>query len=131
MGTGETAGRLFSEASGSDLVGLDGSTSMLAAARGALPPERVELHVGRLEDPLPPGPFDLVVSALAVHHLPDEAKADLFRRIRAVGDRFVLGDVVVPEDPADAVISLTPSSTGRAASIRSSSGYGRPGSSRR
>jgi tRNA (cmo5U34)-methyltransferase len=50
------------------------------------------------------------VSALVVHHLDSAAKADLFRRVAAVvrpGGRFVLGDVVVPERPEDAVIELT------------------------
>jgi len=58
----------------------------------------VEL-VLRLEDELPAGPFDLVVSALAVHHLDATAKRDLFRRVAAVlrpGGRFVLADLVVP-----------------------------------
>jgi cyclopropane fatty-acyl-phospholipid synthase-like methyltransferase len=59
------------------------------------------LRVGRLEDPLPGGPFDLVVSALAVHHLRAPGKADLFRRIAeqlTPGGRFVMGDVVVSDD---------------------------------
>jgi tRNA (cmo5U34)-methyltransferase len=46
-----------------------------------------------------------------VHHLDAEAKAELFRRIGEIlepGGRFVLADVVAPEDPADAVTSLTP-----------------------
>jgi tRNA (cmo5U34)-methyltransferase len=55
---------------------------------------------------------------LVVHHLDGPAKADLFRRVAAVlrsGGRFVLGDVVVPEDPADVVTPIdgdydTPSS---------------------
>ena len=54
------------------------------------------------QDPLPEGPFDVVVSALAVHHLDGAEKADLFQRVTASlapGGRFVLGDVVVPEDP--------------------------------
>ena len=54
--------------------------------------------------------FDLVASALAVHHLDADEKADLFRRLRAVlapGGRFALADVVVPSDPADAVAELT------------------------
>jgi tRNA (cmo5U34)-methyltransferase len=82
---------------------------MLDAARGMLPAERVELGVRRLEDPLPDGPFDRVVSALAVHHLDGPGKADLFRRVAAVlppGGRFVLADVVVPEDPADVVTPI-------------------------
>jgi SAM-dependent methyltransferase len=60
---------------------------------------------------LPAGPFDLVFSVLVVHHLDGPAKADLFRRVAAVlrpGGRFVLGDVVVPEDPADATTPLNP-----------------------
>ena len=63
----------------------------------------------RLEDSLPAGPFDLVVSALAVHHLDAAGKRDLFRRIAgrlAPGGRFVLADVVVPRDPADARVEI-------------------------
>ena len=62
--------------------------------------------MSRLEDALPVGNIDLVVSALAVHHLDGAGKADLFARIparRRSGGRFVLGDVVVPDDPADVV----------------------------
>ena len=39
---------------------------------------RRSFAVARLEDPLPPGPFDLVVSALAGHYLDGPTKADLF-----------------------------------------------------
>ena len=84
---------------------------MLEAARAALPPERVELRVARLQEPLPDGTFDVVASALAVHHLEDRDKAELFAGVaRALepGGRFVLADVVVPADPDDAVTSLTP-----------------------
>jgi tRNA (cmo5U34)-methyltransferase len=55
------------------------------------------------------GNFDLVVSALAVHHLDDAAKADLFARAAArlrPGGRFVLGHLVVPDDPADVVTPI-------------------------
>jgi tRNA (cmo5U34)-methyltransferase len=109
VGTGETARRLLRAHPGARLVGIDGNEAMLSTAREALPPERVELRLGRLEDPLPAGPFDLVVSVLAVHHLRGDEKAALFRRVAAVlepGGRFVLADVVVPERPEDAVIPL-------------------------
>jgi tRNA (cmo5U34)-methyltransferase len=108
-GTGETARRVLAAHPGARLVGLDASEAMLAVAREALP--GADLRVARLEDPLPAGPFDLVVSALAVHHLDGPGKADLFARVAAVlrpGGRFVLGDVVVPEDPADAITPLSP-----------------------
>ncbi len=111
VGTGETTLRLLARHARASLVGVDESEAMLAGARAALSAERVELRVVRLQDPLPAGPFDLVASALAVHHLDDREKADLFKRIEAVlvpGARFVLADVVVPENPGDAVIPLTP-----------------------
>jgi tRNA (cmo5U34)-methyltransferase len=68
-----------------------------------------DLRVSRLQDPLPEGNFDLVVSALAVHHLDGAGKADLFARVAdrlRPGGRFVLGDVVVPDDPADIVTPI-------------------------
>ena len=83
-------------------TGVDSSPRCSPRRAADLPAERVELLAGRLEDPLPPGPFDLVVSALCVHHLAGAAKGDLFARIAGVlapGGRFVLADVVDPEDP--------------------------------
>ena len=108
-GTGETARRALDAHPGASLVGVDESAEMLAVAAEALAGRGADLRVGRLQDPLPDGPFDLVVSALAVHHLDAEEKASLFRRVRAVlapTGRFVLGDVVVPADPADVRIPL-------------------------
>jgi SAM-dependent methyltransferase len=105
----ETARRLLERHPDATLVGIDASATMLDAARGVLLADRVELRVGRLEHPLPKGPFDRVVSVLAVHHLDGPGKADLFRRIAAIvepGGRFVLGDVVVPDDPADAITPI-------------------------
>jgi tRNA threonylcarbamoyl adenosine modification protein (Sua5/YciO/YrdC/YwlC family) len=110
-GTGETARRLLERFGEARLVGVDESQEMLGAAAKALPSERVELRVARLEEPLPTGPFELVATALCVHHLEDDHKADLFRRVGDVlvaGGRFVLGDVVVPGDPAAAKIPLSP-----------------------
>jgi SAM-dependent methyltransferase len=103
-GTGETAVHVLASHPGATLVGIDASDDMLARARARLP--AADLRVARLEDPLPEGPFDLVFSALAVHHLDGPGKADLFARVGAIvapGGRFVLGDLVVPEDPADVV----------------------------
>lgn len=106
-GTGETARRVRARCGGGQLVGIDASARMLAVAREALP--GADLRVARLEDPLPDGPFGLVFSALAVHHLDAPGKADLFARVADVlapGGRFVLGDVVVPEDPRDVVTPI-------------------------
>lgn len=109
-GTGETARRLLARHPEAVLVGIDESAAMLGAAREALPGDRVSLQVAAIEQPLPAGPFDVVATALCVHHLDGALKRDLFARVRQVlapGGRFVLGDVIVPMDPADAVIPLS------------------------
>jgi tRNA (cmo5U34)-methyltransferase len=56
-----------------------------------------EMRLGRIEDPLPDGPWDLVISVLTVHHLDDDGKRDLFRRVREQSRALVLGDVVAVE----------------------------------
>jgi tRNA (cmo5U34)-methyltransferase len=108
-GTGETARRVLARHPDARLTGIDESEEMLAVARTTVP--QAELLQRRLEDPLPTGPFDVVVSALAVHHLDGPGKQDLFARIAAAlrpGGRFVLADVVIPEDPGDATTPLSP-----------------------
>jgi tRNA (cmo5U34)-methyltransferase len=106
-GTGVTSQRILAVHPRARLVAIDESDDMLEHARQAIPGG--EFRIARLEDPLPSGPFDLVVSALAVHHLDGAGKADLFRRVAAVlgpGGRIVVGDVVVPEDPDDVVAPI-------------------------
>lgn len=103
-GTGETAARVLSRHPGARWTGLDASEPMLERARARLP--GADLRLARLEDPLPAGPFDLVVSALTIHHLDGRSKRDLFARIAQITETFVLGDVVVPEAPEDATIEI-------------------------
>jgi tRNA (cmo5U34)-methyltransferase len=107
IGTGETTRRVLASHPDARVVAIDSSEEMLARARLAFP--HADLRLARLEDPLPSGPFDLVVSALAVHHLDGPGKQDLFRRIAAVlreGGTFVLADVVVPENQEDVVTPI-------------------------
>src|SRR6188508_571388 len=67
IGTGETAKRVLASHPGARYTALDSSEEMLERARSVMP--QADLRLARLEDALPEGPFDLVVSALAVHHL--------------------------------------------------------------
>jgi tRNA (cmo5U34)-methyltransferase len=111
-GTGETARRVLERHPDAVLIGIDERPEMLDVARdNNLPSDRVNLLASRLEDPLPEGSFDVVVSALAVHHLDAASKADLFRRIAAVigaDGRFVLADVVEPVNPTYEVTAIDP-----------------------
>jgi tRNA (cmo5U34)-methyltransferase len=106
-GSGVTSRRVLERHPHAHLTGVDSSEHMLAAAD--LP--GADLRLQDLGDPLPEGPFDLVFSALAIHHLAAAAKADLFARVAAVlapGGRFVMADVIVPEDRADVLTPLDP-----------------------
>jgi tRNA (cmo5U34)-methyltransferase len=105
-GTGETLSRVLPLHPGARVVGVDGSAGMLEVARDRLAEYDVTLVMADLLDPLPTGPFDLVVSALAVHHLDGPGKATLFGRVAAAlrpGGRFV----ILPSDAAAALIPLT------------------------
>jgi tRNA (cmo5U34)-methyltransferase len=104
-GSGVTSRRVLARHPHAQLTGVDSSEEMIAAAD--LP--GADLRLQDLRDPLPEGPFDIVFSALAVHHLEGPEKADLIARVAAAlapGGRFVLADVVVPADPADVVTPL-------------------------
>jgi tRNA (cmo5U34)-methyltransferase len=111
-GTGSTSLAVLRARPTARLVLVDENPGMLAVAREALPAANVErVVVADLADPLPEGPFDLVVSALAIHHLDGQAKQTLFARVYAclrAGGRFVMADVVVPDDAGDAITPLTP-----------------------
>ena len=104
VGTGETAQRVLERHPEASWTAIDANDAMLSRAREVLP--AAELRKSRLEDPLPAGPFDLVVSALAVHHLDAAGKRDLFARISGITDLFVLGDVVVPERTEEATMEI-------------------------
>jgi tRNA (cmo5U34)-methyltransferase len=110
VGTGETARRCLEAHPEATAICLDSSPNMLDAAASVLG-ERAELRLGRLEDPLPEGPFELVVSAFAVHHLDGVGKASLFQRIADVlsaEGRFVMADVVIPDTPVPEPTPLSP-----------------------
>jgi trans-aconitate methyltransferase len=75
------------------VTGLDAQPEMVFRARDL----GIEVRLARMEDPLPDGPWDLVVSVLSVHHLDDAQKRDLFRRVREQSRSMVIADVVLAE----------------------------------
>jgi tRNA (cmo5U34)-methyltransferase len=81
-GTGLLARHVRAARPEAELVLLDGAPAMLDEARAALG-DGVRYLVADLTDRLPDGPWDAVVTALAVHHLDDDAKCGLFARVHA------------------------------------------------
>jgi tRNA (cmo5U34)-methyltransferase len=101
MGTGETTRRLIEAYPDSWVIGLDSSPDMVYRAREAYD----DVQLARFEDPLPDGPWDLVVGVLSIHHLRADQKRELFRRVREQSKALVIGDLVkadvqvTPVDP--------------------------------
>src|SRR6201999_4635915 len=90
MGTGETPRRLIDAYPDAWVIGLDSSPDMVYRAREAYD----DVQLARIEDPLPDGPWDLVIGVLSIHHLRAPQKQELFRRVREQSRALVIGDVV-------------------------------------
>jgi tRNA (cmo5U34)-methyltransferase len=95
MGTGETTRRLIEAHPEAWVIGLDGSPDMVFRAREVYD----DVQLARIEDPLPDGPWDLVIGVLSIHHLRTEQKQALFRRVREQSRALVIGDVVKAPNP--------------------------------
>ena len=93
MGTGETTRHLLKAYPDAWVVGLDSSPEMVFRLRQ----EYDDVMLARMEDPLPDGPWDLVIAVLSIHHLNDDQKRTLFRRVREQARALVIGDVVKAE----------------------------------
>jgi tRNA (cmo5U34)-methyltransferase len=106
LGTGD--GRLVSILRSAhpkaEAIGIDSSEPMLARARERFAGEAgVDFRLHDLRKPLPAdGPFDAIVSGLAIHHLEDDRKRTLFAEIRsqlAPGGVFANLDLVKAPTP--------------------------------
>jgi ubiquinone/menaquinone biosynthesis C-methylase UbiE len=104
-GTGTLAVAAARAAPGVTVTGLDADPSILARARKKAAAADLEIgfdHGRSTSLPYPDASFDLVLSTLFFHHLPDDAKhqtaAELVRVLRP-GGRVVVGDLGRPQDP--------------------------------
>ncbi|HEX5714230.1 MAG TPA: class I SAM-dependent methyltransferase [Solirubrobacterales bacterium] len=89
MGTGETTRRLIEAHPDAWVIGLDSSPDMVFRARR----EYDDVQLARMEDPLPEGPWDLVISVLSVNQLNDEQRRNLCRQVKNQARSLVIGDV--------------------------------------
>lgn len=108
-GTGNLAARLLAAAPKADLLGVEFSPAMLAAARAALPAARFEpINLDPAADwvPLANRRFDIVASTYLLHGFPDPAKLAILARLAANHLRpnglIAVGDVSFPNADARA-----------------------------
>jgi len=99
MGTGETTRRLIEAHPEAWVVGLDASPDMVFRARQSYD----DVQLARMEDPLPDGPWDLVISVLSVNQLNDEQRRNLCRQVRSQARSLVIGDVFASSQLEDLV----------------------------
>jgi ubiquinone/menaquinone biosynthesis C-methylase UbiE len=104
-GTGTLAILAAQAARGVSVSGLDADPAILARAREKAAAADVRAGFDEaMSDalPYPDANFDLVLSTLFFHHLPDNSKrrtaAELVRVLKP-GGRFVVGDLGRPQDP--------------------------------
>jgi tRNA (cmo5U34)-methyltransferase len=97
MGTGETTRRLIEAHPDAWVIGLDASPDMVFRARQSYD----DVQLARMEDPLPDGPWDLVISVLSINQLDDDQTQALCRRVREQSRALVIGDVFKPDKLKD------------------------------
>ena len=88
MGTGETTRRLLEAFPDAWVVGLDASPDMVFRARQTYD----DVQLARMEDPLPDGPWDLVISVLSIGDLDDDDLQTVCRRVKEQSRAFVIAD---------------------------------------
>ncbi|WP_276300427.1 class I SAM-dependent methyltransferase [Halorussus lipolyticus] len=105
-GTGELTAKLLTRFPNSSVRVVDHSDQMLGQAEQKLDTfgDRATLETGAFPDDYPEetGEYDLVVSSLAVHHLDEDQKQELFDAVHeslAPGGWFINGDVVQFDAP--------------------------------
>ena len=80
-GTGLMSAAVLARYPDALIVLVDGAAAMLGQAEERLPAGSISTVTADLREQLPAGPFDAVVSALAIHHLEHADKRELFARI--------------------------------------------------
>jgi tRNA (cmo5U34)-methyltransferase len=102
-GTGALAARVAEAYPDASFTLLDGAPAMVTKAVESLGPRSAAGVVQDFADPLPAGPFDAIVSSLAIHHLDDAGKASLYSRAHDAlrpGGVFVNAEQVLGTTPA-------------------------------
>ena len=99
FGTAETTRRIWERYPEARITGVDSSPEMVFKAREL---GWEEMRLGRIEDPLPEGPWDLVISVLTLRQLDEGRRRDLFRQVAEQSRALVMGDVVADAEQAAA-----------------------------
>lgn len=101
-GTGLFSEFILNRSPAATVTLLDQSAEMLDVAKTRLQQYSITAVHASFDEALPVGPFDAVISSLAIHHLADDQKARLFQRVAealADGGIFINADQVAGPSP--------------------------------
>ena len=99
-GTGLLSEFVMQKFPSASLTLLDESAEMLSKAQLRLEQYSPQIVIQPMTAPLPTGKFHAVISSLAIHHLPDDDKRNLFSRIfqsLESGGIFINGEQILGE----------------------------------
>lgn len=99
-GTGLLSEFVMQKVESASLYLLDESSDMLAKAQQRLKKYNPQIFIQSMIEPLPAVTFHAVISSLAIHHLTDEDKRSLFKRIYqslAPGGIFINAEQILGE----------------------------------
>lgn len=101
-GTGLLSEHVLQKFSTANLALLDESAEMLAKAQIRLEQYKPKVFVQAMTSALPSEKFHAVISSLAIHHLSDKDKKDLFKRVFDIlepGGIFINAEQILGETP--------------------------------
>jgi tRNA (cmo5U34)-methyltransferase len=123
VGTGLELPAVFERASHSRITGIDVSSEMLSRLRGRLA-DRLDqirlLQASFLEEEFGEGAYDVVLSAMALHHWSPKVKLLLYRWIREAlrpGGRFINGDYIRADGEQEPLPTFPGASTGESTEL--------------
>jgi len=99
-GTGYATEKIQSRFNSIQIVGIDHSGEMIRCAE--LKPElnQVQFLEQDIRDPWPSGQFDVILTTLCFHHVPEQDRMSLLSRVYdalSPGGVFICGDIIRPE----------------------------------
>ncbi|KQC04982.1 MAG: hypothetical protein APR53_09260 [Methanoculleus sp. SDB] len=109
-GTGYVTEQILRKNPDAEITCIDMTPEMLSIARKKPTLAGVAFLEGDFRDVWPDGQFDVVITTLCLHHLPDADRATIVRRIHTSlnnGGRFINGDVFKPDHAWEEAIYST------------------------